>query len=106
MHVNLGVNSQEGEKRDDNALGTMTGRRLVRQLPWRLQKQLALPCSQRQRGCIRGPFGEGGFEAFEGEGSKGGGGRGGAEGRKASKASKVEDEGLKGFESEDEGFEG
>ena len=33
-------------------------------------------CYRREGGCIRGPFGEGGFEAFEafeGEGSKGGG---------------------------------
>ena len=68
--------------------------------------------AQSKRGCIRGPFGEGGFEAFEafeGEGSKGrggGGGGGGAEGRKASKASKGEDEGFEGFEGDDEGFEG
>ena len=59
-------------------------------------------CLCKAGSCIRGRFGEGGFEAFEAF-EDGGGRGGGAEGRKASKASKGENE---GFEGGDEGFEG
>ena len=88
-------------------LSTVLARLLRARPPWsRCHYQTSTQCDW---GCIRGPFGEGGFEAFEafeGEGSKGEGegrGGGGAEGRKASKG---EDEGFEGFEGEDEGFEG